>query len=152
MDLKIFLKNLPAFEEFAPSNIEALARHLQVGDYDDGHVFIRQGEQGQALYLVLQGSVRVGRQAAPGEAEYEVRDLNDGELFGILSLVADMPAQATCTAKGPVKAACLTRESFQQLFSEASPIGHHLQYMIAVQMARDIQEQNRRYRAALTQS
>ncbi len=152
MDLKVFLKNLPAFEEFAIANIEALARHLEVADYEDGHVFIRQGEQGHALYLLLQGSVRISRKVGPGEAEHEVRDLNDGELFGILSLVADMPAQATCSARGRVQAAHLTREAFQRLFSEASPIGHHLQYMIAVQMARDIQEQNRRFRAALTQA
>lgn len=149
MDLKIFLKNLPAFEEFKASHIEALAGRLQVGEYEDGHVFIRQGEQGQALYMLLQGSVRITRHEAEEEAEHEVRDLSSGELFGILSLVGDMPASATCVAKGHVEAAFLTRDAFQQLFQEASPIGHHLQYMVAVQMARDIQEQNRRYRAAL---
>lgn len=152
MDLKIFLKNLPAFEEFSPAHLEAFAGQLQVGEFEDGHVFIRQGEQGQALYMLLQGSVRITRHAPEGEAEHEVRELNDGELFGILSLVSEMPAQATCIAKGRVKAAYLTREAFLQLFHQASPIGHHLQYMVAVQMARDIQEQNRRYRAALAQA
>lgn len=152
MDLKIFLKNLPAFEEFSAAHLDALARQLQVGEYEDGHVFIRQGEQGQALYMLLQGSVRIFRHDADGEADHDVRELCDGELFGILSLVTEMPAQATCVAKGKVKAAYLTRDAFERLFGEASPIGHHLQYMIAVQMARDIQEQNRRFRAALAQA
>jgi len=152
MNLQIFLKNLPAFEEFSASHIDTFANQLQIGEFEDGHVFIRQGEQGQALYMLLQGAVRIMRHAAAGEAEHEVRELNDGELFGILSLVSEMPAQATCIAKGRVKAAYLTRDAFQQLFNEASAIGHHLQYMVAVQMARDIQEQNRHFRAALAQA
>jgi CRP-like cAMP-binding protein len=151
MDLKIFLKNQPAFEEFQAPYIDILASRLQVEEYDDGHAFIRQGQQGQALYLLLSGAVHITRRDEDG-VEHEVRDLSDGELFGILSLVDDMPASATCVAKGRVKAAFLTREAFRQLFDEASPIGHHLQYMVAVQMARDIQEQNRRYRSALAQS
>jgi CRP-like cAMP-binding protein len=152
MDLKYFLKNLPAFEEFAPGHLEALAARLQVADHEDGHVFIRQGAQGEALYLLLQGAVRITRQDAVDGPEYEVRDLSDGEMFGILSLVDDLPASATCTAKGAVRTASLTRAAFDALFTEASPIGRHLHYMIAVQMARDIQEANRRFRATLSET
>jgi CRP-like cAMP-binding protein len=149
MDLKFFLKNLPAFEEFKPHHLEALAQGLKVQDYPDGHVFITQGTQGDGLYLLIQGSVRIMRQDAPGGAQYEARELSGGELFGILSLVDSLPASATCVAKGPVQAASLSRDAFGKLFQDASPIGHHLQYMIAVQMARDIQEENKTFRASL---
>ena len=148
MELKFFLKNLPAFEDFKPQHLEILAGRLQVEEHGDGHVFITQGMQGGALYLLLQGSVRTTRHDGDGE-EYPVRDLSDGEMFGILSLVDDLPASATCAAKGPVKTAALTRDAFRALFDDAAPIGHHLHYMIAVQMARDIQEQNKRFRATL---
>jgi cAMP-dependent protein kinase regulator len=152
MDLTYFLKNLPAFEDFKAPHLTILASHLQVEEQADGHVFIRQGEQGRALYMLLQGSVRITRHDAAGGEEYEVRELADGELFGILSLVQDLPAQATCTARGAVEVATLGYDAFQQLFHQASPIGHHLQYMIAVQMARDLQENNKRLRNALTAS
>lgn len=149
MDLKYFLKNLPAFEEFGAPHIEALAQHLSVAQHADGHVFIRQGEQGAALYLLLKGAVHVTRHDASGGEEYIVRELADGEMFGILSLVDDMPATSTCMAKGAGETASLSREAFQALFQDASPIAHHLHYMVAVQMARDIQDANKRSRAAL---
>jgi CRP-like cAMP-binding protein len=152
MDLTFFLKNLPAFEDFKAPHLAILAGHLQVEEQADGHVFVKQGEQGKALYLLLQGSVRITRHDNDSNEEYEVRELADGEIFGILSLVQDLPAQATCTAKGAVRIAALGYDAFQQLFHEASPIGHHLQYMIAVQMARDLQEANKRLRDALTAS
>ena len=150
MDLKFFLKNLPAFEEFKARHLDILASQLRVEQHADGHVFIRQGLQGDALYLLLQGSVRITKHDAQGAPEYEVRDLSDGEMFGMLSLIDDLPASSTCTTRGPVTTAALTRDAFQQLFHQASPIGHHLQYIVAVQMARDIQEENQRFRAALT--
>lgn len=149
MDLKFFLKNLPAFEEFSAAHLDILSSQLKVEQHDDGHVLIRQGTQGQALYLLLQGSVRITRRDPKDEVEHEVRELSDGEMFGMLSLIDNLPASATCTARGSVTTAALTRDAFQQLFHDASPIGHHLQYMVAVQMARDIQDENKRFRAAL---
>jgi len=151
MDLKYFLKNLPAFEELSAPHLEALVSRLQVTSHADGHVFIRQGEQGDALYILLQGGVRITRHDVAGGEEYELRELADGEMFGILSLVDDMPAAATCSARGTGQTAALSRAAFRELFQEASPVGRHLQYMVAVQMARDLQEANKRSRAALAQ-
>lgn len=152
MDLKIFLKNLPAFEEFADAHLEALVGALQVRDYADGHVFIRQGQQGEGLFLVLRGMVRLTRRDAPGAEERDVRELGAGELFGILSLVDNLPAAATCTARGAVTAASLSAASFRQLFESALPIGRHLQYMIAVQLARDLRDENARIRGLMAGS
>lgn len=151
MDLKIFLKNLPAFEEFAPTQLDVLASCLTVDTHEDGHVFIRQGQQGEALYLLMQGAVTVTRRDADNGEDAVVRELRGGELFGVLSLVSDMPASATCTGHGTTKTAALTREAFDRLFHEASPIGHHLQFMVAGQLARDLRETNRTLRAALAQ-
>lgn len=150
MDMTYFLKNLPAFEDFQPAHLATLASHLTIEEHEDGYSFIKQGEQGKALFLLLQGSVRITRHDGNSTEEYEVRELADGEMFGILSLIEDLPTQASCSAKGTVKTAALSRESFRNLFTEASPIGHHLQYMIAVQMARDLQEANKRVRTAST--
>jgi CRP-like cAMP-binding protein len=156
MDIKTFLKNLPAFEDFNAQQHAVLASHLTVGEYQDGHVFIRQGMIGDALYLVMQGGVRIVRHheatGPDGERRDDEREVGDGEIFGILSLVDNLPAYATSTAKGTVLAAAFRRDAFQKLFHEASPIGRHVQYMIAVQMARDLQETNRRLRAGLTLS
>ncbi len=150
MDLKIFLKNLPAFEDFSPPQLEAFAAQLTVRDHEAGHTFIHQGQQGEALYLLLRGVVRITRHDAEGGDEYELREVCDGEMFGILSLVDNLPAASTCAAVGPGQTAALSREGFAKLFQEASPIGRHLQYMIAVQMARDLQDANRRLREALS--
>lgn len=152
MEIKTFLKNLPAFEDFNPAQLDLLATHLKQEEWDSGHVFIRQGTQGEALYLLIDGSVIVTRKEEDSDEEHEVRELSDGEMFGMLSLIDDLPASATCTAKGAVRTAALPRDAFRQLYHQARPVGLHLQYMIAVQMARDLQEVNKRFRASLMKS
>jgi len=147
MELKYFLKNLPAFEEFRDDYLDLFASSLQVEAYPDGHILIAQGQQGKALYLLLSGAVNISRHNMVTGVVDVIRELNDGEMFGIISLVDDLPATASCVARGQVKVASLSRESFAQLFDSAIPVVRHLQYMIAVQLARDLQEESRRIRS-----
>lgn len=142
MELKTFLHNLPAFESYNDTYTNALIAALEVEDCPDGFVFIHQGGRDGAMFIILEGSVGVIRRDRTNETDYDVRDLREGEIFGLLSLVDDIPAAATCVAHGPVKIAALTREAFRSLFDSAPPICHQLQFMIAVQLARDLQEQN----------
>jgi CRP-like cAMP-binding protein len=149
MDLRPFLKTLPAFEGFTPAHLDVLSGLMQVAPYPQGHRFIEQGRQGEAMYLLVEGAVEVDRvNEVSGERE-EARELRAGEMFGLLSLVDNLPAGATCVAKEPVIAAALSRAAFQQLFQSAPPIAHHLQYMVAVQLARDLQERNKALRQLL---
>lgn len=142
MDLKTFLRTLPAFEAYSDAHTDAFVDVLQVEDCPDGFVFIHQHGVDGAMFLILSGKVSVIRNDNPDQTDYAVRDLREGEIFGLLSLVDNMPAAATCVANGPVRIAALTRESFHDLFAAAPSICHQLQFMIAVQLARDLQEQN----------
>ena len=150
MDLTQFLNTLPAFQSFMPAYVGVLANLMQVGQYPAGKTFIEQGQQGEAMYLLMDGAVEVKR-IDDVDSHVEVRELRAGELFGLLSLIGDMPASATCTAKEPATVAALPREAFQRLFDTAAPVGHHLQYMVAVQLARDLQERNKSLRYLLKQ-
>jgi len=150
MELLQFLNTLPAFQTFTPAYVGVLAGLMKVGQFPSGHTFIEQGQQGEAMYLLVEGAIQV-RRLDEVSGQVEERELRAGELFGLLSLIGDMPASATCIARDSVIAAALPREAFQRLFDTAAPIGHHLQYMVAVQLARDLQERNKSLRLLLKQ-
>lgn len=151
MDIRQFLKTLPAFEHFNAENIDALAEKMMVSSHPAGHVFITQGEQGEALYLLVEGTVRSVHVNEATGSEQEARDLHAGEMFGLLSLVPDMPAGWGAMASEAVTVAELSWPDFRDLFRTAPPIAYHLQYMIAVQLARDLQSSNRTLRELLKQ-
>lgn len=149
MDLKHFLKTLPAFERFAPEHLDVLSELMEVSSHRAGQKFIVQGQQGDAMFLLMEGAVQTLHvDEVTGEQE-EARELHAGEMFGLLSLVDNMPAGWTSVAKDPATVAALGPEEFRELFAKAPPIAHHLQYMIAVQLARNLQERNRELRELL---
>ena len=150
VDLKMFLKNLPGFEGFSGAHLEALAAAMKVQLFPKGHTFIWQGEQGQALYIIMDGAVLLSRTDELTGFKQE-RELRAGEVFGLLSLIDNLPAAATCTALEPVTAASLPRADFNELFDDAPPVGHHILYMVAIQLARDLQDRNMSLRARIDQ-
>lgn len=149
MDLRTFLRNLPSFSGFSPQEIDTLEGVLMVASYPEGHVFTRQGEVSDAMHILLEGSVRVSQRDEIAGLSQEVKELHDGELFGLLSLISQLPAVATCTATSQVSAAALSRQDFDRLVHDAPQLGHHLHYMVAVQLARDLQNRNRSMRELL---
>jgi CRP/FNR family cyclic AMP-dependent transcriptional regulator len=150
MDLKTFLKSMPGFEGFAPADLDALVAVTEVRLYPKGHQFIAQGEQGQALYIIMNGAVLLTRKDELTGFKQE-RELRAGDTFGLLSFIDNLPAAATCSAMESVTAASLPRIEFNELFDAAPPVGHHLLYMVAIQLARDLQDRNTSLRSLLRQ-
>ncbi|MBX3652392.1 MAG: cyclic nucleotide-binding domain-containing protein [Burkholderiales bacterium] len=149
MDIKQFLKTLPAFESFSGAHVDVLAGLMTVASHPAGHRLIAQGEPGDALYLLMEGTIQSSRvHEVTGEMD-EVRDLHAGEIFGLLSLIENMPAGWTTTAQEAVTVAALSRPDFVKLYELAPPVAHHLQYMVAVQLARDLQARNKELRELL---
>jgi MFS family permease len=71
-----------------------------------GEVIVRQGDDGDLVYVIAQGRVTVTRD---GEL---LRELGPAEVFGELALILDVPRTATVTATEPVELRTLGRERF----------------------------------------
>ncbi|MEW5790737.1 cyclic nucleotide-binding domain-containing protein [Thermithiobacillus tepidarius DSM 3134] len=149
MFLKDFIRTLPDFKAFSENEINALATAMRVDDYPNGHVFIQQWEPGQTLYLLLEGEVTVSRYDPIKRERQDLKTLRPGELFGLLSLIEGIPAVASCTASGPVTAGALPHTAWHLLFNAAAPIARHFQYLVALQLAHDLQARNHALRALL---
>ena len=87
-----------------------LAAHLQPQSFKAGDVIFRQGEPGDAFYIVATGSVGVFT-ADKGQ----VRVLHSGEPFGEMALLTNSPRTATITATADCEVLRLERASFLDL-------------------------------------
>ncbi|MHC5210661.1 MAG: cyclic nucleotide-binding domain-containing protein [Planctomycetota bacterium] len=80
--------------------------------YQDGEVIIRQGDEGECMYVILEGQVRVlvgqdGRQV-------EVATLGPGELVGEMAIFDKEVRSATVVAMGETRALTLDRANFMR--------------------------------------
>ena len=103
------LANVPLFQGMTESALDAVAGLAQETHFDDGDDVTREGDEGDAFYVVVDGRLVVSRNGMT------LRELGPGDFLGEISLVDGRPRTATVTASGPVKALVIRRPEFLEL-------------------------------------
>lgn len=106
------LSDLPLFRGLPPEQLLGLARQATEGVYAPGADIIRQGEPGDALYVIVSGQVTVRASRAEGGPEALLGTLGLGSVFGEMALVDDGPRSATVRAQARTRCVILRRNDF----------------------------------------
>jgi serine/threonine-protein kinase len=101
-----------------------------------GMVILREGDPGDAAYIVTKGRCEVTRRVS-GES-LRIREMGPGEAFGELALVSDRPRSATVTAIDEVTAMVITREALARELQAGSWMGVLVRTL--VQRFQDVEE------------
>jgi ATP-binding cassette, subfamily B, bacterial len=80
-----------------------------------------QGESADKFYIIARGQVEVLRQEANGN-NVRVSVLEDGDYFGEMALIRDIPRQATARTLTPCTFLTLQRQHFQRLLDHSPEV------------------------------
>jgi len=95
-----------------------LAAHLESLSVPSGTELFRQGDPGDAVYLVARGSLGAFVSSGGDPAERRVNTLEAGNLFGEMALLGDHPRTATIRAETDAEVLRLERARFLALVRE----------------------------------
>lgn len=111
------LKNVPAFETLDYDQMGKIADVLQLKEFKSGDVLVRQGDQGDELFIMMEGecAVTIATGAGPEVDIQEHRRCRVGDLFGERALLQRALRAATVTACTDAKVLCLTREKLERI-------------------------------------
>jgi cAMP-dependent protein kinase regulator len=115
----------------AATGLLAFAARLRapaVRVYPPGAYLIRQGDPGDAFYLVIEGNAAALVTDESGTSR-EVMQYAAGMYFGEVALLRDEPRKATVVARGTVRVAKMEREAFRRLL--ANPLKASLDRQLA---------------------
>lgn len=126
------LKESPLFATLTPLELKIVDGLMHERRYLADEIIFDEGEEGQALYLVMSGRVLISRQA--GLARELVAELSAGAFFGDLALLDDSPRNAQTRALENCELAVFFRADFMGLMETDAVIG----YKIALALARHI--------------
>ncbi len=114
---------------------EALARSFEFLDLARGAVIFKEGEQGDSLYIVLAGKVKIGRKSADGR-ENLLAVMGPSDQFGELSLFDPGPRTSTASALTDVRVARLPKSALRPWLTDRPDLAERLLRVIARRLRR----------------
>jgi CRP/FNR family transcriptional regulator, cyclic AMP receptor protein len=103
------LAGCPLFRGVGQEHLAALGERATEVDFPARHVIVRQGEIGTGFFVVVEGSVKVIRDAQT------LATLGPGEFFGELSVLDGRPRIAQVVAEEPTRCLALASWDFEKL-------------------------------------
>jgi CRP-like cAMP-binding protein len=127
MRLRDFLSSIPSFAEFSDPQLIALEQQATFASYPSGSIVFKQGEPGDAFYVIQTGKVEVLIQSNPmlirkGEYGKVVNSLSAGFCFGERALMTSEPRAATIKAVQDTTCLVFSRAVYEEVISGSSAL------------------------------
>lgn len=124
------LRNVNIFETLKDADIEKISRILYVNTYYRGQLIFQEGENGDALFVVLKGRVKVCLYDEEGR-EYVLDIIGKDGFFGELALIDDLPRSANAIAMESSEILIVRRNDFLKLLMESPSISVNILKVMA---------------------
>jgi CRP/FNR family transcriptional regulator, cyclic AMP receptor protein len=98
MDAAQLLARTNLFDDLSPEDVRDLAEHLKLHRFAAGEKIFGQGEAGDSMFLVVDGTVSIYLVPGEGSARVPLREVAVGQYFGELSLFDAKPRSAGAEA------------------------------------------------------
>ncbi|KAH6697598.1 camp-dependent protein kinase regulatory subunit [Plectosphaerella plurivora] len=119
-----FLEEVPLLQSLTPYERSKIADALETQKYSSGQSIIKEGDPGDAFYLLISGEADAFRT----DTEGSVKHYSKGDFFGELALLNDAPRAASVVAAGDAKVARLGKKAFQRLLGPVESIMRRTKY------------------------
>ncbi|MBA3052875.1 MAG: Crp/Fnr family transcriptional regulator [Candidatus Omnitrophota bacterium] len=122
MNKKIqILQKIEAFRGIAPSDLESILDFGKFVQFKNRAVVIKEDEPGHHIYFVVKGRAMVYKTSDDGKIK-SLSIVNEGELFGEMAIITNLPRSASVKAIGPLTLLKLDAVNFKKLLKDNSSI------------------------------
>ncbi len=141
------LRRVKILGDMSDANLATFIQFMEVQKIRQFSEVVKQGEHGDAMFLVLEGEVRV-RQMIAGK-ETILATLAAGEFFGDISLFDQGPRSADVVANNDSVLLKVSTTAFQRLTAEAPALATPLLVGICKTLTARIRADNKRFRDSI---
>jgi CRP/FNR family cyclic AMP-dependent transcriptional regulator len=130
------LRQLSLFSTLSRRELGVIDGLLHDRHYLKGEIVFDQGEEGQALHVLVAGRVLICRQGDPDAGR--VREINAGEVFGEIALLENAPRALQARAEEDCVLASLSRGDLEDLIDTHAVIASKVLLQLARHLARQL--------------
>ena len=138
------LKAVPFFQELSEDELKKLAQVMEERTFKKGEIIFNEGEEGKALYLLIDGEVEVVK-TMKGWYKETLAVFKRGRLFGELSFLSGKNHSALARTTQDVKVYVLTKDQYDKLEKNDPVITQKIMKVIALTLSTALQKMNERF-------
>lgn len=109
-----FLSELEWLSDMEDENIQSLSKECRVELYAKDDLIVRQGDQGDSMFIIVDGEIRVMVRSSTG-MDIVIAQKGEGAFFGEMSLLTGEPRTASIRAQVDCRVLVIDKESFSTL-------------------------------------
>ena len=114
-------RKIPLFSELSDSELDAVVALASTNNVPKKSIVVQEGEAGNALYVILNGSVKISYYAPDGR-EVVLSLLQEGSIFGEMSLLDKQPRSATVSTLEDSRLSQIRQSDFERLLMDQPQI------------------------------
>jgi CRP-like cAMP-binding protein len=115
------LRKVPLFAKIEPARLKLLAFTSEHLEFQPGEALCRQGEPGDAAYIVLDGTADVVVRSEQGAMK--VAELGKYDIVGEIAILCNVPRTASVVATAPLVALRVSKDGFFNLVTQFPQVG-----------------------------
>jgi CRP-like cAMP-binding protein len=123
------LRRIPIFAKIDPPKLKLMAFASERVTYKPGQTLFKQGERGDAAFIVLEGTADVLINAANGPLR--VASLSENEIIGEIAILCDIPRTATVQAATELTTLRITADLFFRMLMDFPEMGVEVMRVLA---------------------
>ena len=135
------LSKISLFSALQPNYLRRIANLGIEEDYSLGALIFKEGAQGDKMYLILSGAVRISRQV-PGMGEEALAVLRAGTHFGEMALIDDFPRSADAVAHEACRLFVVRKEDMEDLLFVDRDLAYDLLWSFVRTLSSRLRETN----------
>lgn len=143
----VTLETSKLFGGMKPADVQELVASTEIRNYSHGDTIFKEGDQGDGMYMVRAGNVRISAVVNQNERK-TLATLEPGEYFGEMAVIDHEPRSASATAEGDVSVYYMPSAAVLRIL-EKSPI---LSVRFIQEFSHRMREFNRHYVQEVLQS
>ena len=123
------LRSIPLFAKIEPAKLKLLAFTSERLQFMAGERLCRQGDVGDAAYIILSGEADI--LVETGSGTVKVASVGRNDIIGEIAILCDVPRTATVAASTEVETLKISKDGFFHLIQQFPLIGIEVMHELA---------------------
>ena len=120
----MLLREIPIFADLSPEDLKLIAESAREEWYPQNTVIFQQGEDGNVMFVIVEGSLNVVRTV--NGLEQMLAQRGPGDFVGEMAVIEAAPRSATLRSQSEVRALAIDGETFKGILRERPDVSFAL--------------------------